>query len=97
MAVSTVEYKGIQLRAAAFQISEEKGYLCSLVMITTAQAPKKGRTLLLRNCWADSGLFFNGVEAISAAIAGGEELIDGEEQAFLAQQEDRPSAEVLAS
>ncbi len=85
----TVEYKGIVLSAAAFQVSERQGYFCSVVMTTRDASAEEAGTLVLSNSGADTGLFKSGIDAISAALASGKEIIDAQERELLNEEEAR--------
>ncbi len=89
--ISTVEYKGILMGAVAFQVSERQGYFCSLLMTAADASAEEAGTVILGNSRSETGLFSNGIDAIAAAIAGGKEIIDGEERALADQEEGRYS------
>ncbi len=93
--VGTIQYKGIVLSAAAFQVSERGGYFCSLSM-STADGSEEAGTLILGNSGSDTGLFKNGIEAIAAAIEGGKEIIDEQERELL-DEEERGASQILAN
>ncbi len=94
--LGTIEYKGIVLSVAAFQVSERGGYFCSLLMSTADGSAEEAGTLIMTNCGSETGLFKNGLDAIDAAIAGGKDIIDAQEQELL-DEEESSGAHVLAN
>ncbi len=78
MALTTTPYKGYELRADAFEVPTLHGYMSSLLISRAGcDEDKANVNLFTTRARSSSGLFETEQEAIDAALAFGEQVVDG--------------------
>ncbi len=77
MAIRIVNYRGFQLRAAAFEVAVLEGFKSSLLIHRLSESNGEYRSEFLEpKATRADGLFLTEEDAIAAAIALGEEVVD---------------------
>ncbi len=77
MAITTILYKGFELKAGAFEVPTLGGYVSSLLIARLVNLTGNSK-LFTPRCPSASGLFDTEQDAIDAALAYGEQVVDGE-------------------
>ncbi len=75
--ITTLVYKGFELRAGAFEVPTLGGYVSSLLIVRLVDLTGNSK-LFTPRCPSASGLFDTEQDAIAAALAYGEKVVDGE-------------------
>ena len=76
MALTITPYKGYELRAEAFEVPSLHGYMSSLA-IAHAGCEKADVKLFTTQSHSSSGLFETEQQAIDAALAFGQQVVNG--------------------
>jgi hypothetical protein len=76
MSVREVEYRGMTVRAAAFEVAETGCFVTSLLITRTGYS-RSGKTKLFEPPSPD-GFFSDAEEALESALAFARAIIDGE-------------------
>ncbi len=78
MAVKVTTYKGFYLGGTALEVPAANRFLSCLTMLRVGESLPDNAKMLTANSHDGDGLFASAEEAIDAAIALGEEVVNGE-------------------